>query len=358
MTLMNFNRSVRLTLGIVLLSLLSVPVDSLAQSTLDALKAIANELVTKQPVTTADVPPSDPATSSTSTTAPSNGTLSGVQGLSGLEASMVLGHTTEWDREAAILKMVANNTIRNGLSADEAVLILANMSGSARAKGIADIVKIIQQGLTAQQAATVLGTVQQLNEWDRRVAEKALIDAQRLGATGADTSLILQGMTGQAREASISDLAGGMKDGLSGKEASEILGTAASLNEWDRVHAIQALVKVGKLTNNLTGSDYVAILDGTTGSARAQAISYLSKGDADPCNSSNTISMNPSWHYVFAEKADPPISNLWGYDDSKPNGSKLVQNATSYFKPVDHMDVVIGCEKKRLYAFPDVDGLG
>lgn len=198
-------------------------------------------------------------------------------GLSGMEVSQALGSTTEGSRLYAIQQMVNQDSIRSPLSAAEVALILKGTTASARAQGVVVLAKLIKPNLSGQESATVLGSVTELNEGSRQYAVKALATAARLGATGADTRLMLQGMTGSARAQSIVDIAKGLKDNLSGEEIGNILGNASELNEGSRQYAIQALARAGKIGLDRTDTEAALILKGTTGSSRAQAIVDITK---------------------------------------------------------------------------------
>jgi hypothetical protein len=79
---------------------------------------------------------------------------------------------------------------------------------------------------------------------------------------------------------------------------------------------------------------------------------------ADTYALSNTPSQTGAWTYVAPIKSDPPIENLWGYDSSKPIGSRLSLGSTSYYKPIDSMLLAIGTRQAKLHAFPNVNRNG
>lgn len=225
-----------------------------------------------QPSTSQATPPSKPPI-----VAMTNHGTNVRPGLSGREVAQILDPTSEGARLYAIQQMVKQDSIRSPLSADEVALILKGTTGSTRAQGVADLAKLIKSNLSGQEGATILGNTAELSEGSRQFAVQALATATRLGATGSDTSLILKGMTGSARAQSIADIASSLKPNLSGQEASVILGASGELNEGSRLFAIQALVHAGKLRSNLPSDELTAILEGMTGSARAQGISELTK---------------------------------------------------------------------------------
>lgn len=61
------------------------------------------------------------------------------------------------------------------------------------------------------------------------------------------------------------------------------------------------------------------------------------------------------WSYVKPAGAIPPIANLWGYDESRPQGSRLFPGSTSYFQPIDTMIFVVDGRNVELHSFPNVD---
>lgn len=198
-------------------------------------------------------------------------------GLSGVEAAQALGSTTDYDRRDAIRRMVEHNSIRSPLSAREAALIVKGATGAARAQCIAALAKLIKHNLSGEEGATVLGSAREITEYDRRDAIRALAKEERFGANGADAGLFLVGATGAARAQSIASFAKSLKPHLSGQEAATILGGSDVLQEYDRRDAIRALAESRRLRQGMLGDELAAMLDGTTGAARAQSIDALTK---------------------------------------------------------------------------------
>ena len=73
---------------------------------------------------------------------------------------------------------------------------------------------------------------------------------------------------------------------------------------------------------------------------------------------SGTPNQVGSWDYKDPKIANPPIKNLWGYDDTRVSGSRIVQNATSYFNPINSMSIVVNGRNRELAAYPNVDQFG
>lgn len=198
-------------------------------------------------------------------------------GLSGLDAAQVLGSATEYNRRDAIQRMVEHNTIHSPLSAKETALVVRGTTGAARSQSIAALAKLIKQNLSGQEVETILGSAQDITDYNRRDAIQALAQAGRFGANGADAGLFLDGATGAARAQSIASFAKSLKPNLTGWEAASILGGPDELKEYDRRDAIQALAESKRLRQGLSGDELAAMLNGTTGTARAQSIDALTR---------------------------------------------------------------------------------
>lgn len=204
-------------------------------------------------------------------------TVSGQSGLSGDEVAKALGSATEYNRRDAIQRMVEHGAIRSPLSAKETALIVKGTTGVARSQSIAALAKHIKQNLSGQEVETILGSAQDITDYNRRDAIQALAQAGRFGANGADAGLFLDGATGAARAQSIASFAKSLKPNLTGWEAASILGGPDELKEYDRRDAIQALAESKRLRQGLSGDELAAMLNGTTGTARAQSIDALTR---------------------------------------------------------------------------------
>ena len=88
--------------------------------------------------------------------------------------------------------------------------------------------------------------------------------------------MALTGATEAHRAKAIAALAPVVKANLSGENAAAILGTAKECSETNRADAIYYLALAKKFKQILSGKEMEMILDGTTGSARAKAIEYIS----------------------------------------------------------------------------------
>jgi hypothetical protein len=96
----------------------------------------------------------------------------------------------------------------------------------------------------------------------------------------------------------------------------------------------------------------------STGGALVVGSAGVPDGGATNGAISKTPNQTGAWLHVAPKKASPPIANLWGYDDSRPPGNRLSQNAVSHFKPIDSMTLTIGNESRELRAFANVDKYG
>ena len=194
-------------------------------------------------------------------------------GLSGGEVAKVLGSTREQDRAAAITKMVKQGAIRSPLTANELALILKGTTGGHRRYAIAQLGALMKSRLTASEAATVLGTVNELREQDRAAAIQSIAKANAYAELAGDAALILEGTTGGNRSFAIAKLANFFKKGLSASAVSEALGTVQQLREQDRAAAIRALVSAS--VPGLWGAEASEPLNGSTGGNRSYAIAQL-----------------------------------------------------------------------------------
>ncbi|MHB1233658.1 MAG: hypothetical protein ACYCZQ_13910, partial [Burkholderiales bacterium] len=195
------------------------------------------------------------------------------QGLSGVEVANALGTTKEHDRAAAIAEMVKQGAIHSQLTADELVVILKGTTGGNRGYAIAQLGSLVKSHLTAPEAATVLGTVNELREQDRAAAIQSIAKANAYTELAGDAALILEGTTGGNRSFAISELANFFKKGLSASAVSEALGTVQQLREQDRATAIQALVRAS--VPGTWGGEASEPLNGCTGGNRSFAIAQL-----------------------------------------------------------------------------------
>ena len=105
------------------------------------------------------------------------------------------------------------------LPANQSVGQLAGTVGSQRASLIAKIAPQLKAGLTAQEAAAVLGSADELKGWDRARAIQSIARANKLGPLDAEASLMLSGTTESSRAASIADLAPYLKTDLTAQQA-------------------------------------------------------------------------------------------------------------------------------------------
>lgn len=198
-------------------------------------------------------------------------------GLSGDEVAKVLDPTKEQARAAAITKMVKQGAIRSPLTADELAAILKGTTGGNRSYAIAQLSALINPHLTAPEAATVLGSVNELREQNRAAAIRSLVRTSVPGSWGAEVSAPLSGCTGGNRSYAIAQLASRLRANLTGMEAATILGQPEELREQNRAAAIRSLVDAGRLRLPFSGDELSLVLTGTTGGNRSYAIGLLTK---------------------------------------------------------------------------------
>lgn len=207
-----------------------------------------------------------------------NASTNTTSGLSGDEVAKALGPTKEHDRANAIAQMVKQGGIRSPLSADELAAILKGITGSNRSYAIAQLGALIKSRLTAREAATVLGAVNELREHDRAAAIQSIAKANSYAEIAADAALILAGITGSNRSFAIAQLAPRLRANLTGMEVSSILGPPETLREHDRAAAINSLVNAKRLRMPFSGDELGLVLTGTTGGNRSYAIGLLMGG--------------------------------------------------------------------------------
>ena len=195
-------------------------------------------------------------------------------GLTAQEAAAILGSADElkdWDRARAVQSIARANKL-GPLGAD-ASQMLQGTTASSRAAGIADLAPYLKANLTAQQAATILGSTGELESWDRARAIQSIARSRTLGPLDAEASQMLQGTTASSRVASVADIAPYLKTDLTAPQAAAILGSADKLEGWDRARAIQSIARAKKL--GPLGADAALMLKGTSESSRAAAIADL-----------------------------------------------------------------------------------
>jgi len=135
---------------------------------------------------------------------------------------------------AGMSRVVFSQSAGVALPANQRVGELAGKVGSQRAYLIATIAPQLRAGLTAQEAAEILGTPAELSEGSRRSAITSIARAKKLGPLGAESALMLKATTVSTRAFAIGELAPYLKANLTAQEAADILGTPAELSEGSR----------------------------------------------------------------------------------------------------------------------------
>ena len=128
-------------------------------------------------------------------------------GMSGRDGELALGPAKNWDRYKAIVALVAGGKFRSPLCANELALILKGTTGDSRARSIAELANLTKSELSGRESATILGSAQELAEWDRYRAIAALASAKKFkpSLTGEEMALMLEGATGDARARAIAE---------------------------------------------------------------------------------------------------------------------------------------------------------
>ena len=118
-----------------------------------------------------------------------------------------MGPAKNWDRYNAIVALVAGGKFRSPLCANELALILKETTGSSRARSIAELANLTKSELSGRESATILGSAQDLAEWDRYNAIAALARAKKFKSSlaGEEMEMMLEGATGAARARAIAE---------------------------------------------------------------------------------------------------------------------------------------------------------
>ena len=129
-------------------------------------------------------------------------------GMSGKDAAMALGPAKEWDRHNAIVAMVNGGRVRIPLCAEEVAMILKGTHGDPRARSITVLAPTIKSGLSGPEAAAILGSTKETDDWHRHKAIAALANAKKfkLQLTGEELEMILDGTDGDPRARSIAEI--------------------------------------------------------------------------------------------------------------------------------------------------------
>ena len=161
------------------------------------------------------------------------------------------------------------------LSSSGAIVQLQGKTGSIRSSAIAQVAPYLTAGITAQEAADILGAPNELSEAHRANAIQFIAQAKKLGTLGAEAALMLKATTGSSRSLAINQIAPYLKAGLTAQETAEILGTPNELSEVHRANAIQFIAQAKKIRPGLSEGELAPVLAGMTGSSRTLALSAL-----------------------------------------------------------------------------------
>ena len=130
-------------------------------------------------------------------------------GLTGQETADILGTASELSEAAranAILSIARAKKL--GPLGAEAALMLKGATGNNRSMAMAEIAPYLKIGLTGQETADILGTVDELNETPRANAILFIARAGKTmpGLTEGELAPVLAGMTGSNRALALSEL--------------------------------------------------------------------------------------------------------------------------------------------------------
>ena len=174
----------------------------------------------------------------------------------------------ENQRDAAL--RTAKDAIPNNLNATEASLLLAK-TGFYRASSIGVIAENIAAGQSGDATAVILGDAIENN---RLTAIQSLTRADKIknGLSGTESAAILRN-SGFYRSAAIALLAENLQTNQDGAAMALVLGDAVENN---RLSALQAVTRAGKIKNGLSASDAVLILK-NMGFYRATAVAAIAE---------------------------------------------------------------------------------
>lgn len=163
------------------------------------------------------------------------------------------------------------------LSASDAAQLLAGTTGGYRATSIVELARVLKPDPTGAEVATVLGTTAQLAQADRFAAIAALGRAGRLpcAPSGTDAAAMLAGTMQAQRVGSIGELAPCLAAGLSGAGAAATLGGNGETTEANRMNAIAALARAGKLQAPLDAQGTSLVLQGIGAGNRPAAFAEI-----------------------------------------------------------------------------------
>ncbi len=229
---------------------------------------------------------------------------------------------------------------------------LQGKTGSIRSSAIAQLAPYLSVGLTAQEAADILGAPNELSEVYRAIAIQSIARAGRLGMIGADAALLLKATTGSNRSLAIAEIAPYLKAGLTAQEAADILGTANELSEVYRAIAIQSIARAKKTMPGLSEGELAPVLVGMTGSNRALALSELRVSASPSAASSGVSAIRPPTLQVPPAVQLPPTAASRAASGSsqpapRPNGtSSPASTAAGSSPPASGVSEVLSAEER------------
>ena len=201
--------------------------------------------------------------------------------LDGNEAAAIAGHSTEYDR-AALLKQLARK-LRSDQTPQETVLLLQDTHSIARNQALSFIIDSIRPGLSGEQAAAILDSS---SEYERSAGLKLIARKLRSEQSSHEAVLMLKDTTSIPRNQALGIIAETLKPGLNGQEAAAIL---ATLGGYDRAEGTRLIAD--KLSMSLTAADVVQILKGMESIPRLKALHYLAAHLAPNISVENAVSI-------------------------------------------------------------------
>jgi hypothetical protein len=164
--------------------------------------------------------------------------------LDGNDVAQLLNPMTTYDRVNSIHMLVGSGKVKEGLSAQEAKIILEGTQGQ-RAAGINMLASHLAPQLSGKDAAIVLG---ELTTYDRVNILRLLASTNKLTRSlqPEEARLLLEGSGGQ-RSGGIRALAPNMAEGMDGKSLAMILGETMTHDRLNSLRTLSDARRIGKL---------------------------------------------------------------------------------------------------------------
>ncbi|MDQ2990664.1 MAG: hypothetical protein M3R60_16330, partial [Pseudomonadota bacterium] len=164
--------------------------------------------------------------------------------LDGNDLAQLLNPLTTYDRVNSIRMLVGTGKVKEGLSAQEAKVVLEGSQGQ-RAGGINALASHLAPQLSGKDAAIVLG---EMTTYDRVNSIRLLASTNKLSRAlqPEEARLVLEGSGGQ-RASGIGAIATNLTDGLDGKSLAMILGETMTYDRLNSLRTLSDARRIGKL---------------------------------------------------------------------------------------------------------------